>query len=146
MKTEVFWNVKPCSLKVSYKYFAGNVAYIFRVEDPSKTFVTCYIELQKVSTLMTIVFTSDVSLWRQRSIKWKPEKLYKIRNMNIAWSKNKQGTVKGIVIWFGISLSNQFEENAVVCCLLACVCSMTTPDRPHTAALHTVKQIFMISN
>jgi hypothetical protein len=35
-------------------------------------------------------------------------------------------TVKGTVICFRISLSQQFKQNAVACCLLACVCSMTS--------------------
>jgi hypothetical protein len=32
------------------------------------------------------------------------------------------------VICFSSSLSQQFEQNAAVCCLLACVCSLTTPN------------------
>jgi hypothetical protein len=47
-------------------------------------------------------------------------------------------TVKGIVICFGISLSQQFEENAVVLCPLACL--QRDNARPHTAR-HTVKQV-----
>jgi hypothetical protein len=35
--------------------------------------------------------------------------------------------VKRTATRFGISISQQFEQNAVVCCLLACVCGMTTP-------------------
>jgi hypothetical protein len=32
------------------------------------------------------------------------------------------------VIWFGLSLKQQFEQTAAVCCLLTCVCSVTTSD------------------
>ena len=47
---------------------------------------------------------------------------------NISWSKDKQVTVKGTVICCGISLSHQYEEKVVVCCPMACVCSVTMPD------------------
>jgi hypothetical protein len=57
---------------------------------------------------------------------------------NITWSKEKQWTVKGTVICFRIGLSQQFEENTVVCCLL--ICLQHENARPHTAR-HTVKQI-----
>jgi hypothetical protein len=36
--------------------------------------------------------------------------------------------VNGKVICFRVSLSQQIEENAAVCCLLASVCSLTTPE------------------
>jgi hypothetical protein len=60
----------------------------------------------------------------------KTEKWYKIRNMNqlviiCVW------TVRGTAICFGISLRKQFEENARFCCLLACVCIMTTLEIIH---------------
>ena len=40
----------------------------------------------------------------------------------------KSEFAKGTLICFGVTLSQRFEENAVICCLLACVCGMTTPD------------------
>jgi hypothetical protein len=36
--------------------------------------------------------------------------------------------VEGTVMCFGISFSQQFEQNAAVCRLHAPVCSVTTPD------------------
>jgi len=50
----------------------------------------------------------------------KAGKLYKIRNMKQQRPIKKS---ESTVMCFGIGLSQQLEENAVVCCFLACVCS-----------------------
>jgi hypothetical protein len=44
-------------------------------------------------------------------------------------AKDKQRALKSTVKCFGISLRQQFEENAAVSCPLVCVCSITKPDR-----------------
>ena len=55
-------------------------------------------------------------------------KTWKIVVKFVVWNtKDKKWTVKGTVICFGISWSQQFVENTVVYRLLAYVCSITMP-------------------
>jgi len=58
--------------------------------------------------------------------------------LNITWSIDKQLTVKGTVICFGISFIQQFEDKAVVLCSGECL--QHGNGRHHTAR-QTAKQI-----
>ena len=65
----------------------------------------------------------------QRSPKRQPEKLYKILNMKQPVITLCSWTAKLKVTCFGISWCQLFEQNAVVCCILAFARSISTPDR-----------------
>jgi hypothetical protein len=65
----------------------------------------------------------------QRSPKLQPEKLYKILNMKQPVITVCSWTARCKLTCFGISCSQHFEQNVVVCCVPAYSCSVSTPDR-----------------
>lgn len=96
--------------------------------------------VQHLSTVNKATFPMYVFLTNiQQSFKWKLEKLHKICNVKQPVITSYWWTVKGIVMCCSKSLSHQFKQNAMVCCLLACLQHDNT--QPHTAC-HTIKQIY----
>jgi hypothetical protein len=108
-----FCNLDKFSLS-SVKVILICVFYLWFLYFSSYNFLKLYLDLLAV-------------LYLQSSFKWKPEKCYNIPNINVTWNGNKQWKVKGPVMCYRLSWSQQLKKKAVDCCLLRCVCSMIQP-------------------
>jgi hypothetical protein len=121
LPAHLFWPVS-CSFKCSYKWKSLGVRSGLS-EGWSET------SQLKLNTR----FVSMTAGWPwycapiQRSFQWEPGNVkHEGVTVERVLKKDKQRTVEDTVMCLGISLSQQFEENAVVGCLPECACCTTT--------------------